>query len=333
MGPSQSALGERLLSEDSGDAADQLKYQVPTGWAPLPEWCRFLVRLAEKVANSPAVPPLRVALALPTRSYAAAFCTVGAVLASSKGITSEEHLAWLKSLKPGDPIAVREGGRIKRGAFEEITEQNDELYVSFRVQRQGGRHLYPVRSAFHIQPLERKTVELPKHQRGTKIEGLSSFLRELVPGNPLRFLQRSELSCVVVTQKSLFRSELENECLAIETSDGLHTGTLTEVTRVRSFMSSRAIGFRSEAVAPASELDSTLTTAPLIIFDGSRAFLKASSNWPRSHWIVLLDSWDIAFADGVAQFQQGYIQREADPPLISSLNPPSSIQFLAYLAR
>jgi hypothetical protein len=321
-----------LLNVDSGGAADQLKYQVPTGWAPLPEWCRFLVGLGEKVAKCPAAPPLRVALALPARSYAAAFCSVGAILAYSKAISPDEHLTWLKSLKPGDPIAVREGDRLKRAVFDELTERNDMLHVAYRVHRQG-RHLLPVNRSFQIQPLEREAVELPKHQRGMKIDGLSGFLRELVPENTLRFVQRSKLSCIVVTQKTTFRSELDDECLAFETSEGLHTGCLSEVARVRSFMSSRAVGFRSEAVAPAAELDSTLTAAPLIIFDGSRAFLKASSNWPRSHWIVLLDSWDSAFADGVAQFQQGYIQREADSPLVSSLNPPSSVQFLAYSAR
>ena len=80
-------------------------------WLPLPEWGRFLLELGARICST-ADPRKRVvaSFSLPTRAYAAAFLSLGAVLARLSSplvsATDAAHIQSLCVLAKGTPVTL-----------------------------------------------------------------------------------------------------------------------------------------------------------------------------------------------------------------------------------
>src|SRR4051794_27947599 len=106
----------------TGDPAalGQVLYRARSGWAPLPEWARFLLDVGARAAGSrPAEGRLVVALSLPARAFAAALASASAVVTafrdSPPASDAAEHFDYLSSLPEGTAISHHRANAIEQG--------------------------------------------------------------------------------------------------------------------------------------------------------------------------------------------------------------------------
>jgi hypothetical protein len=102
--------------------ASSLYYRNGDEWLPLPYWAQFLADLGSAIAAE-TVPGKRTVagLAVPVRSYAAAFVAAGVVRARSampvRHSDPQEYFRWLATLPVGTPVSLTVGRKEYKGVF------------------------------------------------------------------------------------------------------------------------------------------------------------------------------------------------------------------------
>jgi hypothetical protein len=293
--------------------------------APIPAWAQFHIgtgqRVYQQATGREGAAPVRIVLALPTRAYAAAFVALGAVLASLS--QANDAASVLAGLPSGTTVTIKSGERYLRGVFLGVEEYAGGVRYVVQVGKHGTNR-YPESFAKHIQPSEQSQVKLPKLQQGRKIIS-DEFLSQLLGKDEAwQYSQSTSCASLVITQKLSFEEEVSQSFLTLRGRE-THRGKLDSLLRVQS--SSVTEGYKTCVVATAED-ESNPKDAPVVIFDGARAFLRHHHFYSHRSWVVLLDRCETSFIDAAAQLQQLYVNRVDD---WTTLEPPHGVEYMSFL--
>ena len=338
MGKLMGIVGEQLSLSDIpihlADAIERLGTGVGEEWQALSDWATFYIKLGVVLNWHQAEHPYALAIATPSRAYAAALVGFGSVLGAVGKSDARLHLDWLRSLSEGDPIQVLEGGYFCEAKFVEITERGGIPHVAYRVQDHG-EHLQPLNDGTKFQPLDKSDLDLGARvkRRAIDEEGAEFFEALDLPIEAAAFQFATTESSLIVTNKILFRQELEETCFVVKVGDHFVEGCLGHVMRVRTFQTVQAVGgYRTEAVSVYGEADERAGEVSVVVFDGAQAYFRYCQVHPRAHHVIILDKTDRSFNDGVEHLKSGYMFRLDDLDL-SHLCPPGYLDVLAFSRR
>jgi hypothetical protein len=302
---------------------------------PLPDWGNFFIELGRRVAESETDKNrLVVALAIPTRAYAAALTAFGVVLtratlSSDKIDDTNEYFERLCNLPQCTPVTFLNKGRKLKAFYEGVEKISGKRRLRIRVESctTGGlTHLIPLEESRHIEIRNTPILNLPKKQKGRKIAANSKFIEDVL-GDELAstYVEKSQLDCVIIGKRNFLETEITKINFA-STPSFKKLGVLQDVLRVRSFFSTDNQACRSEVFSVTSKKCHSLPDGrvPFVtIFDGASSFIKWRDDWRSSHWIILLDRTEIHFQEAVDIVNQDYINRvdEEEIPNLPSLPP------------
>lgn len=335
-----------MVSSDDGvlrlERISQRLYFSSVGWAFMPDWARFFVDLGATVASIDTHSPrVVVSVATPTRAYAAALCATGVIhqrIGTPVEADSDTHVAFLRTLAPRTTVTFKRGARGTRrqtGWFMGCVIQGGKEYLEIH-DTDDGRVLIPVARAHAVQLSKRILQSLPTRATLRSVrpkEGLLAGV--LTPTEIVEFLRHDRLDCVIVGNESLLRAEIQETPFAIRIGGSdMIDGTLRDVLRARCLLGEGEC-YRSEIVSATGKLPRWMETATphVVIFDGATSFLRWSSTWPYSHWIVILDRTEHLFDDAVAELNRAYQTRLGDRRVLPLPLAPNYIECASFLAR
>jgi hypothetical protein len=273
-----------------------------------------------------------VGLVIPTRPYASALVAAGHIL-STAHLGDLDPTRWFKQLTElpvGTPVTIRDADRLRKAEFSGVRAIDDKEYL---VLKQGGeiRH-FPAKACLRVTPaLTRRgavqTGSVSFHDR--------DFLACLMPAlDPLDFVRRSNLHCVIVGGVNELRAEALDATFAVTAgSHGVLRGRLQAVLRV-----ARLVGklgqFRSELIAAGERLPDHLGHPAVLIINGAEAYLRREQGQPASEAarVVLIARSEKLADEATNALLAAYAQRAGDSPRLSQ-DGNTAIDVLTFLER
>ena len=310
---------------------------------PLPDWGNFFIELGRRVAESETDKNrLVVALAIPTRAYAAALTAFGVVLtratlSSDQIDNTNEYFERLCNLPQGTPVTFFNKGRKLKAFYEGVDKISGKRRLRVRVEscKTGGlTHLIPLEESRNIEIRNTPILNLPKKQKGRKIAAYSKFIEDVL-GDEISstYVEKSQLDCVIIGKRNLLETEITQINFA-STPSFKKSGVLQDVLRVRNFFSTDNQACRSEVFSVTSKKNPRLPDGrvPFVtIFDGASSFIKWRDDWRTSHWIILLDRTEIHFQEAVDIVNQDYLANHIDEEEIPNLpSLPPGVELVIY---
>ncbi|HAJ58092.1 MAG TPA: hypothetical protein DCP31_01485, partial [Cyanobacteria bacterium UBA8543] len=287
---------------------------------PLPTWGTFFVEIGRRIAEcETGSNRLVIALAVPTRTCAAALAAFGVVLAradiSHNQAEIREYFDKLCSLKKGTPIIYRESKKIRKGSYCGFYNENGQSLITVRLPTEHGDMIckVPPEKAHKIEPLASKDKNItPRITGRCKSFDFSgkAFLDACIGSvDSLNFYKKSRLDCVILGRLNLLKQEIKERPFGCCPSQAVYTeGKLQDVLRVREWLG-EGQAYRS-AVLSVDGRKSPQTqnsSVPYVtIFDGASGFLKWRDYWPNSHSIVVLDRTEPHFMKAVYEINEDY---------------------------
>jgi hypothetical protein len=319
---------------------NNLYYSDGQQWVELPDWGRFFINLGASCESSTKV-KIRLAVAIPTRAYAASLTAFGFVtnrlLSKTNKITSQEYFQQLCDLEKGTPVSFVKNGRKKEGEFYGCKVLNSETWIMIRVhdQRAGGlSEGISERDAFNVKILSTKREKLPKRQTGRLVRPLSPFAQMFVDEDALPLDKQTTLETIILGQRSVLYKEIAGTTFAIRNAENeFIEGTLQDILRVREYLNDTE-HFLSQVIPVNSSLaiQAAKDLLPdLVIFDGVRGFLRWRDYYRKSNWMILLDRAESNFRDAAAILNQEYSKYGRNTYSIENLPTPiTGMEMLYY---
>lgn len=321
-------------------ALDDLLCRTREGWSPLADWARALVGVGETATRFESQDArLVIALALPTRGFAAAL--IGAAVVSTAFEMDApdpdlaSHFEFLASLAPGTPITHHRGNSIRQGRLLGIVEREGERLVRLEtgVARRRMTSYLPVDMCGEVQVIA-NPGELSLANR--RLIRAPEFLARALSGIDAAALSATTMmDCILVGSVDPLHHEIVSEQFAVGPEGDQREGNLQAILRVKRFAAQNT-PHRSEVVAAGAESVPPLAAASsprVVIFDGALGFNAWRSRWPRSSWIVLLDRTSPSTQAGADTVNYGYSTRLGDADLLTDMQLPPSIEAVSYLER
>jgi hypothetical protein len=310
-------------------------------YLPLPEWGIFFIRLGYFIVESEIVGNrLIIALAIPTRAYAAALTAFGVALARSElshtQIENDDYFDQLCNLQKGTPITFLDKGKKKRAIYEGYEKVCGQRRLRIRLEsRESGglTELIPLEKAHNILIKNTPINKLPKKQKGRKIISYSSFFEEIIgKERAINYSINSQLECIIIGRRNLLQSEIKG--IPFSCHKKSQSGFLQDILRVKSFFSTDDQAYRSEVFSVSSRKPPRFSDGKIpfvTIFDGASGFIKWRANWRNSQWIILLDRTENDFQEAVDIINQDYIQKRVEESGSKNLSfIPSGIEAVIY---
>ena len=338
------SLKEKIdtIKEKKSTTQPRFYFKDERQWQPLPDWGNFFLELGRYIAEyEDKENRLVVALALPTRNYAAALTALGIVQtkASSAELDSKKRFEELCKLPKGTAVYYYYNGKELKAILEgsEVVQNGERLKVRVQAKvankKYGGSLTYWIdeTEAFKIKIREKSSHNLPKNQKGRTVKSQDNSLLSSLIGTQQakKYSTSSKLECALVGSKSILKQEISKTHLNISQQ----SGTLQDILEVRSFKTSEGQAYHSDVFSGTmSKSSKTLDDNPpeIVIFDGAKGFNKCRDNWRKSHCIILLDRTELHFQEAVDIINEDYCNRCDD----FSLNPfserPSGVEIIAY---
>lgn len=324
--------------------ADRLHYNKDGNWLPLPSWGRFFIQIGTCMAENTVDGNRRsvLALVLPARAFAAPLLSVGVVLSRSHipvpqpGI--DEYFDLLCSMPRNTRVTYMRSGRKHDGILYGKSRISDVDYVSVMISIKGSLHIC------HVPRDKCREITVSAVDGGQPPKKLSRGRRVLPSGgllgqvfdaaSVLEFVRRSRLECIILGRIGELRHEIVNTPFAIQVASGAFgEGNLQDLIRVRRFAGSDQC-HRSNVVdvsRSGSPFQNDRELPSIVVFDGSRSFLRWRDYWRQSNWILCLDRTESDFGEAVEELNREYTQRR------SRLNwsvrtplAPSRVEVLMY---
>jgi len=322
-----------LHFEDSGE------------WYSLPNWAEYFISVGKQFAFSDFDVGSRIvtAIVVPTRTYCAAFISLGMVVSDAvrrEHTSKEAHFKRLLALQPGTPVIYREKpGKTFKGILRPPKELHGKQCVGVQVySKEGGELTIWISEAYALKVHPAKhSGKLPKKQSGKNKHLSNEFVISLLGDfDQVQLGIQSKLVCAIVGKKSLLEDEIRRTPLAVYLGDDRRAeGWLQDVLRVDRFV----IGEKSHRSAlipvgtsqPSSEIISK--TEMGVVFDGAAGFLKWGTMWQDRHQVIVLDRTDRDFDDAIhainSRFSQNRINTKLSLPC-SDIPLPPGCEILAF---
>ena len=324
------------------------RYWINGRKQPLPGWGKYYLHLGALVAQeNNTCRRLVMALAVPTRSYAAVLMAAGAIIAKAKTIdknhqvSPEDHFETISSLPIGTSVILRQGEKAVKGIFVGTKDAGDDGIPRIGVQtqnRKGGSltDWLPPESSPKVQVSPKTWTQLPANagKAGDANTHKSAFIAQIFQGEDLwNFFKRSTLHCVILgIVRSLLREATETKLSVGPCGREESSGTIGDIMRIRKLVSGNE-AFRSDIfpINPRPHAKLSKEKAPsLVIFDGAVGFLKWRDDWSHSNRIVVLDRTEPRFAEAVQVVNEEYLSRVSEAELRLPNPPPPSVDLVAF---
>jgi len=307
----------------------------------LPAWGRFFVHLGLALsARLEDNVRFVTALAVPTRSYAAALTALGVIVSRSSSPverrSSAEHFKQLLQVDKGTPVSILKNGVSHKGVSEGPYQIGDRIWL--RVRLRGGElgawKLVQESDALNVEIVESEDENIPKRITGRLVPPISAFARNIItPDSVPTFVTVSRLDCIIVGRLAKLTAEIAESRFATrgERNGDFTEGRLQDVIRVRSLLDASE-HFRSEILSSAGQGALKMAqSAPTVVFDGSASFLRSRGWFETANWIILLDRTESDFADAMMLCNQEYTKRRIDDLKLDEMPPvPIGVDLISY---
>jgi hypothetical protein len=323
-----------------------LIHAVGGGWAQLPAWGSYLAAIGS-IAAEPA-PSCRsiIAVSLPTRAYAAALVTLGALSRASTGSGGDDagrgHLLELQKAAPGTAVTLFDYGVQKGGTLEGLVDIDATSYfrIKLKSMRNGGdTRLVPTDQArrIHLSSLARDAAGRALNVEGQvqtgaprAVKARYAFIKALYPDlDVLSFSGTAFLEVLIVGSAAAMRPEVTGVELAVLGSAGRPvSGSFLDAIRTRGVLPTGQ-PYRSAIVRPAS-ISQIRTTPGVVICDGAGEYLRTPFSERPQSLVILLDRSRALLDEAVQLINSDYARRAStEHPLDHQVSPPG-IEVTAY---
>lgn len=279
---------------------------------PLPYWARFFADLGGAIGSETASGRRTVAgLAVPVRSYAAAFAAAGVVRARSAVPVSPsdpyEYFRWLATIPAGTPVTLVNGTKEYKGVFLGCEHASYGPLAGVQVEKTsknktGGlsRWFPPETSTcIRLSDKEISAAKLPNKQGGKSVPSKQDIVSKnrfaqhfLGTTDAYEFVTSSRLECVIVGHTGLLRQEIKETVLASRPPQVAEfvQGTLQDVIRVRKFSGANDKYRTSVVYANGKALPEHFGDPgpAVVVFDGAAGFIRWRGHFRSSNWIVAI---------------------------------------------
>jgi hypothetical protein len=296
-----------------------LHFEDSGNWYSLPEWAEYFINIGKGLAGTDhELGRIVTAIIVPTRAFAAAFASLGIVIADAAArdrVSATVHFEALFDLPAGTPVIYRRNPRsVLKGVLCDPVERDGKLYVRVQVHsREGGGLTYELTEslALQVQPASH-SGKLPKNQSGGRARLANAFVDSLLgDADPIQLGHRSRLVCALVGRRSALEHEIRHTPLAIHANGNQHsTGHLQDILRVNRFVTGQQ-SYRSALVPVGTSLPPEHIVTGVekaVLFDGAIGFLKWGNGWPGRHQVIVLDRTEPYFDDAVSALNQRFVQ-------------------------
>ena len=328
-----------VISSENSFPFDNLYYQENGSLFTLPAWAKFFLELGESLCHFEVnIFRFTAAIAVPTRTYAAAFIAGGLNCGRANHHHPEsdlEHFEKIWSLPPGTPLSFRVKDRKKKAIKRDNKYYQGTKLIGIQVDQGFTNTVQYIRpeNVRNIEVLEEVDVKLPRDQQGRKIAPPSPLVKAIIGENrSYDFILRSRLECVIIGSKNLFRQELDIQLSPTLTPNDVFQGNLSDLLRVREFQPP-GMGYRSSIVPAANKRNIRVAkeSSPYaVIFDGSLGFIKWKEYWRNANQIIILDHTEPNFQFAVGQVNNEHLYRSEKQPKVMLPKLPSGIEMMVF---
>jgi len=306
-----------------------LAFRDDGGVVRLGNWAPFLVDLGAEVARQALRGErIRVAVALPTRAYAAAFAALGAgqeVRAARPSRSQAEHFAMLVNLPAGARVRRVVGNKLEPRTVHGVSTDRSEPHLVLR----GGpaREFLPARACLDIELME----EGADFTRSRKLMSNMSFVSAVFPSVQLRkFAGSTVVDAVIVGPVAKLRREIvETELLAVSEATN-KVGCLNDLLRCDAFEKNANDHDRTLVVSSTSD-DRPPEGAPVVIFDDSVGFLRKRAQCVESAWLLLLDRRSASATPAADAFNSALARSRGSAQLHLKTPVPPGIELAGFV--
>ena len=323
--------------------AAQLSYSHDGRWVPLPEWAQYLFTLGTIVSTTQgsAATKTVLAVALPTRAYAALLLAAGVVLARSidpagQGL-SAEHFEMLCDLPIGTALIYSLGDQLVPAVFEgrKIFDIEGKVRIGVRIQKKAagaGTHFLDETQARAVQVRPGLNGEEALRQRLPRLAGTAEdqsrnqFLENMIQHDGLTdFLTQPRLDTRLIGIANMLHKEAGLQLMSTGHA-GQEEGTLQDLIRCRRFLPD-GYAYRTD-LTPHSAPKLSQQFPYATVFDGALAYLRWRDECRGTHQIIVLDRSAAHFHDATNIINQAYLNRANSGT--RTLPPPAGIETLIF---
>jgi len=308
-------------------------------------WLEIYASVGEELINwDDKTSSLVTVLSVPHKYLTAAIVSAGALLKlasrySRQGSTVEEHFQYLSSLKDGTKLTWNNGTSQLIGE----KKASDEMYLEI-LTRAGGKtektaKENPAESSllspalctqFNVHEAENQNIKLPvKSYLDKPLTGPSNLAKTILGDNDnANFFTFSSNSCVIVGELASLNKEIRETPVF----DSLNNKSyLEDIVRLRTTNPNNIS--KTQIWPSRSPADKRYNENPpdIVIFDGSKAFIKWRFLFGGSPWCVILDRTEHDFELAVKDVEQDYsLNRIPGKPINTVLTDYPAIEILQY---
>ena len=324
--------------------AAQLSYSHDGRWVPLPEWARYLLTLGTIVSTTQGAAATKtvLAVALPTRAYAALLLATGIVLGRSiepagQGI-SAGHFEMLCDLPVGTALIYSLGDRLVPAVFEgqKVFGVEGKVRIGVRIQKKAagaGTYFLDDHQARAVQVRpgvdgeEAFRKRLPRLTGTAEARSRNQFLENMIqPGGLTDFLTQPRLDTRLIGIANTLHKEARLQ-LKSTGHAGKGKGTLQDLIRCRRFLSDGQAYRTDLTPSSTSQLAQQLPYAT--VFDGALAYLRCRDECRGAHQIIAFDRSAAHFHDATNIINQAYLNR-ANSDTRTLPSSPAGIETLIF---
>jgi hypothetical protein len=323
------------------DMLSLIHYQDNQQWLPLPGWAKFFWALGESLASTKFENRrFTVALALPIRSYAAAFIGAGFsyanLLLDSYG--DAEYIEFIYSLPEGTSVKFFENGKVKKAIKKELHEYNGILHVGIQIENGTTKYFHPA-NVRKIEVTDKTYNHLPNSQKGYSVIPPSELLNSLLQEKSSEYVYRTKVDGVVVGSRNTLKEEalLSLSVLPKEGKEGFLQGKLQDLFRVVGFnppntghrfllQTSNSYDYDNEVIPRDS-----FKPDSVVIFDGALGFAKSREMYKNKNWVVILDHTEANFLNAIAQINQEYLYRSDSTMRVLLPELPNGMEMMFFV--
>lgn len=310
-------------------------------WEPLPAWAEFFVDLGTALDGVETdSESLLLAVATPTRAFAANLIALGAVSArsniKSQFCDLDEHFERIRRLKPGSVVDCLEKEKKYRCEFLGIVTQEDGEFVKVKLHRvkNGGLRLIPKKYC-HKVILSHRLLEIDRvMSRKIDIIQRPNFTRHFLCAiSPNDFALQQRLECQIIGRQNILKLEARAETFAVRNDDTFEAGNLNDVLRVQEMVRSGE-AFRTQILSSRNgDYSKVQDEIPHItIYDGANCFLKFGSDSSRPIRVAVLDRTEPSFTDATQTVSDMFVNRRtSEVELRLNHYPPDGVEILAFM--
>ena len=308
-------------------------------WTPLPGWARFLIEIGRSAVRAASRDRLlTVALALPTRRFAACLVASGGVVSAYEGadaVSLRAHFTRVAAAPINTPLRLTSRSRVFRGRLKGVRSGPTEPLIGVQVEdaRSGGLIRWIPQSRCRDVELagEEAEFELPQHAKGQALPQMSGFLRTvLAPLDARDYFLSGEIDCAITGSVRTLMAEAQENMLAArhEGATSVAGGNLNDILQVRQLSTAP-----HTALVPATARRSPRPQRIepiLLVHDGATGYLRSGRQTSTPVMVVVLDRTEPRFDEAVAQLDQDYVRRTEDQALNLDLGVPPGVEVLSF---